>query len=89
MDFSKYILLGLIIAGITELINRVRAKDYWVVATIVTAVVVGALFGAFHYYPDLDMVEGITAGFAACGAIKVVGAVGNKSTPAPSKVLEQ
>lgn len=89
MDFTQFALLGLAIAGSTELISRIRAKDLWVVATIVTAAIIGGLFGAFHYYPDLDWVEGVVAGLAASGGIKVLGSVGNKSTPAPSTLTEK
>lgn len=89
MDVSQYVLLGAIIVGVTELLNRLRARDFWVVATIVTAAVVGALFGALHYYPDLDVVEGIAAGFGAAGALKTVSMLGQKSTPAPSSITER
>lgn len=87
MDFSQYVLLGFVIAGVTELLNRIRAKDYWTTATIITAAIIGGLFGFFNYYPTLDLVEGIAAGFGASGALKAISMVGNKSTPAPSKVL--
>lgn len=89
MDFTQYVLLGAVIVGVTELINRLRAKDYWVVVTILTAAVIGGLFGYFGYYPDLDTVEGIAAGFGASGALKALSTVTNKSTPKPSEVLDQ
>lgn len=89
MDVSQYVLLGAVIVGVTELINRVRGKDWWVVATIVTAGIVGGLFGFFHYYPDLDTVEGISAGFGAAGALKGISSFGNKSVPAPSSLTER
>lgn len=85
MDFSAYVLLLAIIAGVTELITRLRAKDLWVAFTIITAAVVGGLFGAFHYYPDLDVVEGIAAGFGASGALTAIGMAGKRSSPTPSK----
>lgn len=87
MEITQYVLLGAVIAGITELITRLRARDFWVVLTIVCAAVVGGLFGAFEYYPDLDVVEGIAAGFGAAGALKAIGTFGNKSTPAPSSAV--
>lgn len=87
MEFSQYVLLAAVIAGVTELLNRIRGKDWWVVATIVSAAVVGGLFGYFNYYPDLDVVEGIAAGFGASGALKALASVGNKSTPEPSSVV--
>ena len=77
--------LGAIIIGITELISRLRAKDFWVVATISCAAVVGGLVAVYY---NLDFLTGVVAGFGACGALKAVGSIGNKSTPTPSKVLE-
>lgn len=69
MDFTEYVLLGAVIAGLVELITRVRANDWWVVVTILSSGLVGALFGLLNYYPDLDMVEGLVAGFGASGVI--------------------
>lgn len=83
MDFTQYVLLAAVIAGVTELLNRLRAKDYWVATTIGTAAVIGGIFGYFEV-EQLTVVTGIAAGFGASGALKLVGSVGNKSTPAPS-----
>lgn len=86
-QLASYALIGLVIAGATELINRLRAKDFWVVATIITAAIIGGLFGLSGYYPGLDAVEGIVVGLGTCGAITLAGA--KKSTPAPSEVLNR
>ncbi len=83
MDFTQYVLLAAVIAGVTELLNRLRARDYWVAASIFTAAVIGGLFG-FFAVEGLTLVTGIAAGFGASGAIKLVGSVGRKSEPAPS-----
>lgn len=88
MDVSQYVLLAAVIAGVTELLNRLRAKDYWVAATIVTSAAIGALFGAFNV-ESLTVVTGLAAGFGASGALKLVGSVGQKSTPAPSTLTER
>ena len=88
MDFTQYVLLAAVIAGVTELFNRARAKDWWVVATIATAAVIGGVFGYFEL-EGLTVVTGIAAGFGASGALKLVGSVGNKSTPQPSTVLNK
>lgn len=77
--------LGAVIVGITELISRLRAKDYWVAATIVCAAVVGALVAVYY---DLDALTGVVAAFGASGVLRTLGSVGNKSTPAPSTVLD-
>lgn len=85
LDFSQYVLVLAVIAGATELITRARAKDYWVVVTILTAVALGALFGISGYYPDLDVVEGVALGFGASGAISALGA--NRSVPSKSSAV--
>ena len=88
MDFTQYVLLAAVIAGVTELLSRARAKDWWTVATIATAATIGGVFGYFAL-EGLTVVTGIAAGFGASGALKVVGSVGNKSTPQPSSVLNK
>lgn len=89
MDLTQYVLLLAIIAGATELITRIRAKDYWTVVTILTAAVIGGLFGLSNYYPDLNAIEGVAAGFGASGALTAVGMIGKKSTPKASSPLEK
>lgn len=83
---EQLVLLGAAIVGATELLNRLRAKDFWVVATIVTSAVVGGLLALYF---SVDFVSGVLGGLSASGFLKGVSMVGNKSTPAPSKVLEQ
>lgn len=87
MDFTQYVLLAAVIAGITELLSRARAKDWWVVATILTAGLVGGVFGYFGIGGLTDIATGIAAGFGASGALKAVSSVGNKSEPVPSTIL--
>lgn len=87
LDPSQFIVLGAIIAGVTELINRLRAADFWVAATIVTAALIGGLFGALNYYPNLDAAEGVAVGFGVSGAFSAIGMFKGKSTPAESKVF--
>ncbi len=86
MDFTQYVLLAAVIAGVTELLNRLRARDYWVAASIFTAAFIGGLFGLFAV-EGLNVVTGIAAGFGASGALKVIGSVGRKSEPAPSTLV--
>lgn len=87
MDFTQYVLLAAVIAGITELFNRARAKDWWVVGSIATAGLVGGLFGYFGIGGLTDVATGIAAGFGASGALKAVSSVGRKSEPSPSTLL--
>lgn len=79
-------LLGAVIVGATEFLNRLRAKDYWVAATIFTAALLGGLIGAYY---KVDFLDGVAVGLAASGAITTVGSLGNKSVPAPSNVLSK
>lgn len=87
MDFTQYILLAAVIAGVTELFSRARASDWWVVATIITSGIVGAVFGHFGIGGLPDIATGIAAGFGASGALKAVSSVGRKSEATPSTVL--
>lgn len=84
LDLAQYVVLLATIAGVTELISRVRAKDWWVAVTIVSAVVVGFLFGLIGYYPGVGPVEGIAYGFAAPGVLTALGMIGKRSTPSES-----
>lgn len=86
MNLTQYVLLSAVIAGITELLSRLRAADYWTAATIVSAAVVGALFGLGHV-EGLTVVSGLAAGFGASGALTGLGMVGNRSSAAPSSAL--
>lgn len=88
MDFTQYVLLAAVIAGVTELLNRLRAKDYWVALTVATAAVIGGVFGVFNI-ENLTVVTGIAAGFGASGALTAIGMVGKKSTPTPSTVTDK
>lgn len=78
-------LLGAIVVGVNELLVRLRAKDMWVAATIASAAILGGLIGLYY---DIDFISGIAAGFGAAGAIRTLSAIGNKSTPSESKVLD-
>lgn len=89
MDFSQYVLLGAVLAGATELLNRLRAKDYWVVASIVTCVAVGAVCGIFELFGAPNVEIGVLVGFGTSGALKAFSMLGQKSTPSPSSVVEK
>lgn len=83
---TQYVLLGAVIAGITEFISRVRATDYWVAATVACAAITGLLFG-LGGVEGLTPVSGLAAGFGVSGALSGIGMFKGKSTPAPSKVI--
>jgi hypothetical protein len=86
MDLSQYVLLGLVIAGATEFLNRLRARDFWVAATIATSALIGALFGLAGV-EGLTLVSGIAAGLGVSGGFSAIGMVKGKSTPAPSDTV--
>ena len=81
---TQVALLGAVVAGATEFINRLRAKDYWVAATIVTAAVLGGLIGS-HY--GVDFIDGVAVGLGTSGAFSFVGSFGKKSASTKSSVL--
>jgi len=86
LDITQYVLLLAVIAGVTELLNRLRAKDYWVATTIATSALIGLIFGLFAL-EDLTPVTGLAAGFGASGALTALGMISKKSAPAPSSVV--
>ena len=86
MDIANYVLLAAVIAGATELINRLRAKDWWAAVTVFTAAVIGGLFGIFGI-EGLDFITGVAAGLGTSGSLSALGMIGKKSTPAPSDPL--
>lgn len=83
MEIAQYVLLAAVIAGATELLARLRAKDYWTALTIMTAAGIGLLFGVFDV-EGLTPITGLAAGFGASGTLKALSMFGAKSTPAPS-----
>lgn len=88
VDPIQLALLTAVLVGVTELITRIRAKDWWVVLTILTCGLVGALFGLSGYIVGLDVVGGLVFGFGASGFVTVAGTLGgSRSTPSPSKAL--
>lgn len=86
MEFTQYVLLGAVIAGITEIISRLRAKDYWAAGTIAVSALTGLLFGVFAL-EGLTAVTGLAAGFGVSGALSAWGMLGKRSTPSPSDLL--
>lgn len=85
----EYALMGVVIAGVTEMINRARARDWWVVATIASAGIIGALFGWAGLDGLDNAVQGLATGFGTSGFISVAHAFGSaKSTPVPSSIID-
>lgn len=88
MDFTQYVLLAAVIAGATELITRLRARDYWVALTIVVSAAIGGVFGFFNIEGVPSVVHGIAIGLGASGAITVLGSFGNKSVAQPTPLTK-
>ncbi len=86
LNLQQLAVLGFLIAGIVEVTVRARAKDWWVVVTILSSAVVGG-FVAVYY--SVDFLAGVTAGLSMSGFLKTLNSFGNKSTPAPSKAIVQ
>lgn len=62
MDFTQYVLLGTVIAGLNELLKRLRQKDYWSAVTIALSAVIGLIFGVMgieNLTPELGLAAGI------------------------------
>lgn len=86
LTVTQVALLGAVVAGATEFINRLRGKDVWVAVTIATAALLGGLIG-LHY--NVGFVDGVAVGLGASGFIATVGSFGNKSTASPSSIVEK
>lgn len=88
MDITQYVLLAAVIAGVTEFLNRLRAKDYWTALTVATAAAIGGLFGFFGV-EGLTLVTGIAAGFGTSGSLSALGIVGKRTAPSPSDLIQK
>lgn len=69
------------VAGATELLKRLKVKDYWAAATIAVSAGIGALAGVF-VVDGLTVTSGIIAGLAASGLITFAGKFGTNTTNA-------
>lgn len=63
------------VVGATELIKRLKEKDYWAALTIAVSAAIGALAGVFGI-DGLTVAYGIVAGLAASGLVTVATKVG-------------
>jgi hydrogenase/urease accessory protein HupE len=86
-DFAQATVAVLLIAGVVELINRVRAQDYWTVVTIVSAALVGLVLGLLHFYVP-DAITGIAFGLATSGLVTVAGSIKSAAVARPPVVTK-
>lgn len=78
MDFAQYVLLGAVVAGITEFFKRLRLKDWWGALTIIISALVGLGFG-FAGIEGLTPLLGIAAGLGTSGAITTAGELNKRN----------
>jgi hypothetical protein len=79
MDFSQFVLLGFVIAGINQLMAHLRALDFWGAATIALAAATGLLFGFFGV-EGLTPWVGLAAGFGTAGGVTLAGKLSGSPT---------
>lgn len=68
------------VAGATELLRRLYAKDYIGAITIAVAAGIGGLAAGLNVV-DVAVAEGIIAGLGASGLVTVASRVGGTSSP--------
>lgn len=71
------------VAGATEILRRLKDKDYWAAATITAAGVIGTLAGVFSV-DGISVTNGLIAGLSASGLIVIADRVGVTVQKAPT-----
>lgn len=79
MDFTNFVLLGLVIAGINQFMAHLRASDFWGAATVALAALTGLLFGLFGV-EGLTPWMGLAAGFGTAGGVTLAGKLSASGT---------
>jgi hypothetical protein len=64
------------VVAATEVLRRAKVSDWFAVATIVVAGVIGAAAGALHAPGVADVWTGIIAGLGASGLVTVASRIG-------------
>jgi len=70
------ILVATAIAGVTELLKRIQAKDYYGVVVILVAAVVGGLGAVLVPETGYTVVQGVIAGLGVVGIHQIARQVG-------------
>lgn len=70
---GNFLIIGLV-AALVELLRRIKTKDYFAVATIIGAGVIGGAVGFFHLY-GVDVATGALLGLNASGLITIISSV--------------
>jgi len=78
LDLTQFVLLAAVLVGVNQLIKTIRAKDYWGAVTILSAAVVGAVFGLLGL-EGLTVVQGIALGFGSVGTLTTASKLGQTS----------
>jgi hypothetical protein len=83
MDLTQFVLLSAVLVGVNQLIRLARAKDWWGVVTVLSAALVGAVFGALGL-EGLDVVHGLAVGFGSVGSMTALSHFGSGNTVTPN-----
>lgn len=76
---SAVVFIGLVVAGLTQLVKLVRDKNYSGAAIVVAAAVIGGLVGLFDTsigIVDVTVAVGVMIGLSAAGVVAVAEKVG-------------
>lgn len=78
LDLTQFVLLAAVLVGVNQFIKTLRAKDYWGAVTILSAAVVGAIFGLLGL-EGLTVIQGIALGFGSVGTLTTASKLGQTS----------
>lgn len=74
------------VVGATELIKRIKIKDYFTAIIIVVAVAIGVLAYILKLGGIVSLEEGIITALSATGLYTVAAQVGSKNPVVPGKI---
>jgi len=79
LDLTQFVLLAAVLIGVNQLIKTLRAKDFWGAVTILSAALVGAIFGLLGI-EGISVVQGIALGFGSVGTLTTATKLGQTSS---------
>lgn len=79
LDLTQFVLLAAVLIGVNQLIKTLRAKDFWGAVTILSAALVGAIFGLLGI-EGISVVQGIALGFGSVGTLTTTTKLGQTSS---------
>jgi hypothetical protein len=75
MNLPNSLFVTALVVAVVQVVKFVRAKDWESIVTVVSAILIGAIAGAFNI-EGLTVVNGILAGIGAVGVVTVASKVG-------------